>query len=1292
MSENRPQSGADNRQSQDVDIGRDLRVEGKGHQVDFSQTHIETQIIQQVSEVAVQSHPLITASPYKGLKKFETTDHQRFFGRESLIADLLSHLDAHPWLLLLGASGSGKSSLVRAGIIPKLAEQQGTQLIDLTFTPDEDPFDSLYASLLGHFKQAEAKLARQGEPDTLVQVVRQLQAADTPWVIFVDQFEELFTISHPQKRETFITSLINLQRTLAQRQSANKTARAPLYLILAMRADFLDQFAPYRELGQLTERYMRFITNMTRDDLQRAIANPANLHGVAYQEGLLKEILNDLQDQPGELPLLQYTLDLLWKRANLEDRLICCDTYWAINGVQGALRQHVTEIYDALSEPDQARARQIFLSLVDTSTNRENPEGSAKAVSRRAYLSQFTDPETRRVLTKLIDANLLVSGWRQSGGDIPEQRETSVQLDASNNDATARQATVELAHETLIRSWPLLQTWLEENQEIINLKHRLADEARRWHTLAQASADQAKDELWRGSKLERVEELRRDGVFDTLFGGLEATEAEFMDAGVAERDRLHRQEEERQREKEAQRQKELRYYRNMAAGAITALAITVGLGTATALAWRSAERQEINALITAAEAKFVDDPHSLDTLVAAMEAGNRLQHSLWFSGNADLRADARQVVSQAVYWVREQGELVGHSQFVESVAISPDEDPQDQIIATAGRDGTVRLWTTQGAELETLMDQDRPFSYVKFSPDGSRLAMADYDGKVTLWSRPDGSLQPLGNGENAHQKTVREVSFHPTEERLATVSDDGTVKIWNFNGESRQTLALHQARVDAVAYSPDGQFLVTGGDDKQVIVWDNNGTPVQTINDFPSAISHLNFTTAGQWLAPGTWLAIAMDDGTVEIWQFEPDGPTLSPSDITLNGHSDEVTAVQFSPDGTLIITTSVDGTTKVWNRFGQELYTLKSHDGRVNNLALNRDGSLLATSSNDGTAKIWQLNSPFQHILIGHQDVVNGISFSNNGILATSSADARVLIWDINNTDIDYPRILQASAYINNVAISSSDQYLAAALLNGMVEVWDIQQPGNNQAPFAQLRYGEVAGDLQFMADDETLIAIGYLDPFIKFWNVNNQSLINFLEFPDQDRSESFTLSLSPSETTLATANQTGTISLWNLENGELETLYLHDQPVYRVLFSPDEESLVTASEDTTVRVWDLGGELQRELNGHNAGIWGLAISKDGYLIASGSKDSTAIVWTMEGERLLQLVGHKEAVNMVSFSPDANWLATGSEDNTVILWNIENTNLNSWLEEGCSWLTQRRHEQTANSYQTAKTLCKNSS
>ncbi|MEB3232272.1 MAG: ATP-binding protein, partial [Leptolyngbyaceae bacterium] len=333
-------SNASNSQSQDVQIGRDFRVDGTGHQVDFSQTHIETQIIQHTSVEAVQSRPLIEVSPYKGLKKFEGSDRHRFFGREALVTNLLTYLATHHCLILLGASGSGKSSLVRAGIIPQLAEEEGTDLIDLTFTPDEDPFDSLYASLLAHFKQSEAKLARQPHADTLIQVVSQLKEADTPWVIFVDQFEELFTITQSQKREAFIASLINLQRMIAQAQINPRS----LYLIMAMRADFLDQFAPYRELGQMTERYMRFITNMTREDLQRAIANPANLHGVAYQEGLLKEILNDLRDQPGELPLLQYTLDLLWKRANLSDRLICCDAYWAIDGVQGALRQHVTEI------------------------------------------------------------------------------------------------------------------------------------------------------------------------------------------------------------------------------------------------------------------------------------------------------------------------------------------------------------------------------------------------------------------------------------------------------------------------------------------------------------------------------------------------------------------------------------------------------------------------------------------------------------------------------------------------------------------------------------------------------------------------------------------------------------------------------------------------------------------------------------------------------------------------------------------------------------------------------------
>ena len=1267
------QSGSESSQSQHVQIGHDFRVAGTGHQVDFSQTHIETQIIQQTSVTAVQSRPLITTSPYKGLKKFEATDHQRFFGREALVTDLLKHLATNGCLILLGASGSGKSSLVRAGVIPKLEEEQGTHLIDLTFTPDEDPFDAFYASLLNHFKQAEARLARRVDASTLTQVVQQLQSPATPWVIFVDQFEELFSITQPQKREAFIASLVHLRRLIAQQQQTTDGNGRSLYLVLAMRADFLDQFAPYRDLGQLTERYMRFITNMTRKDLKRAIANPANLNGVAYQDGLLKEILNDLQDQPGELPLLQYMLDLLWKRANLDNQLICCDAYWEIEGVQGALRQHVNEIYNQLSPDDQSHARQIFLSLVDTSTNRDHPEGTGKAVSRRAYLSQFTNTKTRRVLRYLIDANLLVSNWQPQTNGAENQTTIAGQIDVLEDEALSRHATVELAHETLIRSWPLLKTWLEENQEIINLKHRLSDEARQWRELAQKNLAQAADELWRGAKLERVAELRQEGMFKVLFGGLEAVEDDFVDAALADRDRQHHEQENR-------RQQALRLYRTIGISSAVASGIIVLLATATTLGWRAAQLQEIEALITAADASFVANRHSSNTLVTALEASHHLQKSFWFKNDSELQAKTLQVVSQAVYWVKEQGVLAGHGQFVESVAVSPDESTADQIIATAGRDGTVRLWTLNGEELKILMEQEPQFTFVRFSPDGSILAIADYVGKVTLWSRQDDSLQPLGNG---HQQAVREVSFHPTEPHIATVSDDGSVKIWDFNGQQLNSLDDHQAAVDAVAYSPDGRFLVTGGNDQTVILWDSDGNRLQTIENFPSTVLHLDFTQDGQWLADGEWLAISMDDGTVQIRQFDPDESAILEPTVSLSGHAAGVTAVQFSPNGTLIATASVDGTTKIWNRFGKEVYALEGHDGRINGLDFNAAGTLLATASNDSTVKLWNLDSPSQRILSGHSDTIYSVNFSpNSTLLATASTDDRILLWDAMTPYDTFPQVLQAGTDVYNIAISSNSsnsQYLAGALEDGTVKLWSLDVNNNSEIePLMIPAHGDKAvSDVQFSADAQTLISSGY-DSVVQFWQLADVQITdgtskNTLKDLNQDLAGIYALSWHQDTNLLATANHNATVNVWQLETQQLQTI-IHEQPVYQALFTPDGQTLVTAGEDAMVKLWDLNGELKQELRGHGAGIWGLDISADNQLIASGSDDATAIIWTLAGNRLLQLMGHQEAVNTVSFSTDRRWLATGSADDTVILWNVEDLSLQAFLEQGCDWLTHNQH------------------
>ncbi|MEB3230117.1 MAG: WD40 repeat domain-containing protein, partial [Leptolyngbyaceae bacterium] len=944
---------------------------------------------------------------------------------------------------------------------------------------------------------------------------------------------------------------------------------------------------------------------------------------------------------------------------------------------------HVTEIYDHLSPADQQRARQIFLTLVDISGQQDNPDGSSKAVSRRAYLSQFTEPETRRVLLHLIDANLLVSdGVMDSGvvdsgvaGDRP--RETKVERQSPHH------ATVELAHETLIRSWPQLQTWLEENQEIINLKHRLSDEARRWQEVSQTNNQQATDELWRGSKLERVVELRQDGVFDSLFGGLEATEIEFIDVGVKERDRQHH-------EREQQRQRELRLYRAIAIGAGVALAIISSLGIIATISSRTAQRREIEALITAADAKFVENRHSLDTLVAALEAGDRLQNSFWFRGNTELHAEALQVVSQAVYWVREQGTLSGHSQFVEGVAVSPDQAPEDQLIATAGRDGTIRLWTSQGKQIDTLMEQERPFSVVQFSPDGETLAIADYDGKVTLWSRQDGSTQPLGNEQNGHQDAVRAVRFHPTEPRIATSSNDGTVKIWDTNGQLIRTLDRHQAEVYAATYSPDGQFLVTGGADQTVIIWDQQGEPVYTLENINSTVLGLDFSQGGKWLVLGEWLAIALNNGTVEIRQFNPDIPTLSSPETTLRGHTAGVTAVQFSPNGTLIVTASVDGTAKIWNRFGRELYTLKGHDGRLNSLAFNATGAWLITISNDSTAKIWTLDSPNQQILTGHSSDVYSVDFSDSDqLLATAGSDDKILLWDTTMLSEIDPKVLQADTNIYSVVISPENRYVAAALGNGSINIWPVNIDGNdNTLPLLISAHGEKrVSDIQFSNNSETLISVGF-DSAIQFWRIKDGNFDNIQTIIDQSWEGIYTVSLNQANSMLAIANNNRTVSLWQLATQEVITIEAHEESVYQVLFTPDGQNLVTASEDKIIKLWNLDGQLQQKFRGHNSSIWGLDISSDGQLIASGSDDRRAIIWAIGGEKVLSLEGHQEDVNTVSFSHDCHWLATGSADDTVILWNIENLSLSSFMQKGCNWATHHQSGFDPNLEQRIYDLC----
>lgn len=400
--------------------------------------------ILQVTASAIQSRPLNLTSPYRGLKKFESNNKDLFFGRDRAIANLIEVISQTNFILLLGASGSGKSSLVRAGIIPQIAEKLGSKFRDFTFTPDRNPFESLRISLISKgYKQSEVETAFDNFKSPLNQSIHTLKEKDSQWLIFIDQFEEIFTLCQDlEQRKRFIDNLIAIA----------KSKRQSIKIVLAMRADFLDRFSPYPILGKIAQQNIQLVTDMHPDELRQAIEQPAAHNGVIFEAGLVEEIIRDIQGQAGSLPLLQYTLDLLWQQEDLSDRTLNIRTYRQLGGVRGALQRHVDSIYQHLKPEEQKAVKQIFLRLIDLNATAKEFDMAEKVVSRRAYLSEFDRQSVQMTLDRLIDSNLLISNRQE-------------------------QSTVEIAHEILINSWSTLKEWIEDSKETIAIRNRLSEDA-----------------------------------------------------------------------------------------------------------------------------------------------------------------------------------------------------------------------------------------------------------------------------------------------------------------------------------------------------------------------------------------------------------------------------------------------------------------------------------------------------------------------------------------------------------------------------------------------------------------------------------------------------------------------------------------------------------------------------------------------------------------------------------------------------------------------------------------------
>ncbi|HEX9595589.1 MAG TPA: BTAD domain-containing putative transcriptional regulator [Anaerolineales bacterium] len=1183
----------------------------------------------------VEKHPAPGEPPYKGLQHFDEEDAELFFGREALIAKLVSRLSAltsstegkngERFLAVIGASGSGKSSLLRAGLISAL--RAGQPLFDGTLppagstgweirllTPSAHPLEALATCLT---QQADSVRVTANlindlavESNALHLFARKILSPGSrgTLLLIIDQFEELFTLCRSEaERGAFVDNLM-----------VAAEMDGPVFVIIALRSDFYAHCGAYSALRDALQARQMYLGRMSPDELRRAVTGPADLHGWGFEPGLVDYLLREVKDEPGGLPLLSHALLETWQRRR--GRTLTFTGYRESGGVHGAVARTAERVFQELDADQKAAAKNIFLRLTEPGEDRG--EGLiAPDTRRQASLDELT-PQTRdgrvlnEVLQRLVEARLV----------------------------TISEDKVEVAHEVLIREWPTLRGWLDENREALQAHRHLTKSARAWESMGRDAG-----ELYRGARLTQAIEWAEQHQDE-----MNPLERQFLQASME-------MAQQREAEREAQRQRELEAAQKLAAeqelradeqartsrrfrwvslwlGVL--LLITAGLGL---LALRQTNRVTEQARLATSRELAAEAISNLEvdpdrSILLALSAVSGVQ-----SRGLPVPRQAEEALHRAVQASRVTLTLPG--------ALGVDFSPDGARLATSGPDSTAKILdAANGQELLTLAGHSGDLFGVdvSFSPDGQRLVTASADGTAKVWDARTGDEIVTLRG---HSATVFNAVFSPDGTRVATSSADGTVRVWAA-GTGRQLAFIEQPYAAGIAFNPQGTRLAVGADDVfggSVSIWDPvSGQKTLTLTGQGGA-------TGVDFSPDGERLAVAGTDGRIRIWDVMGDRELLTLAVIA------PIRSVAFSPDGSQLATGGAHGVAMVWEvASGDLVVSLSGHTGTIWNLDFSPDGSYLATADTGGTTRVWDITPEGSRewlTLAGHTSVVFSVDFSSDGKrLATSSWDNSAIVWDASSGE----RLLTLTDFGAQVArftFSPDDTKLAAADYSGTVSVWDAAD-GKRLISIEAHSPGDI--DVAF-SPDGTRLASGGLDGLVKLWDAaTGEQLASFSGHEDLVQR----LAFSPDGTLLATASLDGTARVWDISSHhEMYTLSAEAGRVWNLDFNPDGAYLATAHDDGNARVWDLTGIAAGQtgegrevlsLTGHSGSILDAAFSPDGRHIATLSFDSTARLWDATSGQELIVLGRNDNGADLDFSPDGRFLATTNGDGQARIYVLQ--------------------------------------
>ena len=1126
--------------------------------------------------------------PYKGLEPFDfnSEDAQYFYGRTALTDELLELVRCSNFLAVVGASGSGKSSLVKAGLLHQL--KLGTRLSGshswpvVIFRPGQNPRSNLAAALTSEVDEDGKSYIQRG-PEGLAELIELIQAKVTAnrLILLADQFEEVFTLTeNEEEREKFFHCLLR-----GLELAGNK-----LCLILTMRADFFGKCAEqeYGGLAQKIKDNLIPVTPMNQEELAEAITEPAKKVGLEVERELVELMLEDVKG-PASLPLLQYTLTELWRRRQV-NRLTLAE-YTKLGGVNGALRQRADEVYEELTAAEQLAAKRIFLNLTQLG---EGTEDTRRQVLKEDLIDKQESAELiEGLLQKLADARLVVTSQLQARGR--ESEEDTV-------------TAVDVAHEALIRHWPQLRSWMNEHRDAIRMERKIEAAAVEWIEQGKSSSY-----LLAGPRLSEAENYLQD--YHEL-GLLSSTGQEFIACSI-------------------QRQRHNRRMKLLTGAAfvgcmVVATVVSIGFAINAHISEKEAEKATLTE--KAARVEHLLSVNPVDALVLAIASTKDSQREL-----GKVLPEVQNSLLAAIQVIREKdrfasdekivmspnGEyiattnrdntiqlwdgngnklgkpLVGHTDEIETLAISPD----GEYIVSGSADNTVRLWDRQGNS-KVLPGHDK-VSVVAISPDGEYIVTGSEDQTLRLWDRMGNQI---GSPFTGHEGRIYAASFTPDGQYIISGSLDGSMRKWDLNGNLVGQPIQDQDSITSLAVSPDGKYIVSGNEDNVLQLRDINGKAIgDPFQGHEALVSSIAFSPDGRYIFSGSWdktirqwslsgqqigspfvghegrilstaftlngeLISSSDDGTVRSWQLE--GNLAGPS---FRGHSGAVLAVAFSPDGEYVVSGGEDKTLRLWTKDGEAIgEPWLGHEKKVTAVAFSPDGQYVVSGSKDKTLRLWTkdgkaVGKPW----FGHEGGINAVAFSPDGQYVVSGSEDKTLrLWTKDGQPIGKPWSGHNSA-VNAVAFSPDGQYVVSGSKDKTVRLWN--------------KDGESIGK-----------------PF-----TGHQGAVNAVAF-------------SPDGKHILSGSNDNTLRLWDFDGNQIGKPFIgHKNAVTSVAFASQGEYIVSGSQDKTVRLWTLEGKaIGLPFTRHHRGVNAVAVNSDGSYIISASNDKTLQSWRLKGLQDLLKIG----------------------------------------------------------------------